>query len=155
MKKKFLKINFDFFTVIFPSKQNETILDFLFNLNSIQPKIGAFHFRSRFVRTNWLSDEAQIFNSINWNESFSNLQQDTKIFSFNDRSKFIVKPEALLKLGIHWVWAFRGSSYHELKVGPQDALIYHMKSEKTQINSIPIDKKFKEHLQRLKFSILN
>lgn len=136
-----------FFAVIFPSKGNQTLLTLL-KLHLDRPNIGTFEFRSRFVRTTWLSNETQL-RSINWSEAVAKLQQDRRLFDYNDRSKFIVKPEALLKLGVHWMFAFRSSSYQELKVKPQDALIYHMKPETREISPIPIDRIFQAHLQSL------
>jgi len=72
---------------------------------------------------------------------------DDHIFPFGQRSKMLVRPEAVEKLGVHQVFQYKIQNFTEQKMNAEIGELYHRRHEyflldKKISKKVPIDKVF-------------
>ena len=104
------------------------------------PDSGAYVFCNTFFREDW-NDTTVNFDDKDKAVKFKlntllKLERETKIFSHNLRSKYIVKPNSVETLGIHQTWRMAGNQKIH-KVSNQDALLHHYRNWENPFDKVP------------------
>jgi len=118
------------------SNKSQTISEFITKLDE---NIGGVQIRTRFVDFNLSAIVAR-------NQS-AQVFIDEHLFPFNERSKMLVRPEAVEKLGVHLVFQYRSQNFTELKINDKILQIYHRHygyflPNRTIHKSVPINEVF-------------
>jgi len=130
-----LSIDLDEFLVL--SNKSETISEFITKLDE---SIGGVQIRSRFVDFD--------LSAITDQNRSGQVFLDEHLFPFGQRSKMLVRPEAVEKLGVHEVFLFSSRErFSELKISAEICQLYHKHHgyflpDKKIYKSVPMDDVF-------------
>ena len=108
-------------------------------------RAGAFYFRNTFFRTDWPNDtRAAADEQVAQRRIYALLttHREIQIYFYHSRSKYIVRPELVLTVGIHIVGTVMDNNVEIVYVNEVDGLLHHYRDcrdwyEKPMLHDVP------------------